>query len=210
MLEGYPIVVDVTSRRIVIVGGGNVALRKVRGLLESGATNVLVISPEFHPDMPVDRVRCVKGLYHSDHLGGASLVFAATDSSVVNGQVVREAQRMGALVCRADSDEEYSGDFTTPAMLRQGPLLLTLSSGGNPALSAMIRDRLARAIDPQWVAMAQLMQALRPELRARLAPARRTEAFRDLCSDPAMQELAGGGVEGLKSWLHGRFPELKD
>lgn len=210
MQDGYPIVLTVRDRRIVIVGGGNVAQRKVRGLLESGAGDMAVIAPSIHPDIPETHVDLVHEKYRPEHLIGASLVFAATDDPAVNEQIVRDAHAIGALVCRADVDDTSAGDFSTPAMLRQGPLLVTVSSGGSPALSAKIRDGLGRAIEPRWVQMAEAMKTLRPVIRASLEPKRRTEAFRMLCTDEAMQELSRGGVDGLKAWLMKSFVELKD
>jgi precorrin-2 dehydrogenase / sirohydrochlorin ferrochelatase len=207
MSGGYPIVLDVAARLVVIVGGGSVGLRKARGLLASGATRVRVVSPAFHPEMPGGLQR-VTEMYRAEHLQGASLVFAATDSPDVNDAVVRDAHAVGALVCRADADEENAGDFATPAMLRQGPLLVTVSSGGSPALSALIRDRLEQAIDPRWASLAEAMQVLRPRIRQALAPPRRRDALRALCSDEAMEQVSRGGVEGLTSWLKMRFTEL--
>jgi len=204
---GYPIVLDVSSRLIVIVGGGAVALRKVQGLLASGATRVKVVSPTFHPEMPA-AVERVTDEYRDVYLNGASLVFAATDSSDVNDAIVRDARKIGALVCRADVDEENAGDFATPAMFRDGSVLVTVSSGGSPALSALIRDRLAPGINPIWSRMAAVMQTLRPVIRQRIAPSRRREVFRELCSDAAMNELERGGDERLRSWLRSKFPEL--
>lgn len=209
MADGYPIVLDVSNRLAVIVGGGAVGLRKAQALLASGAQRIRVVSPAFHPDMPAV-VERVAEAYQPEHLAGAALVFAATSSPEVNDAVVRDAHAIGALVCRADVDEDHAGDFATPAMLRRGELLLTVSSGGSPALSALIRDRIAESLDPRWLAMAEAMQTLRPLIRGALAPARRREVFRSLCTDPAMDELARGGVAGLRGWLAERFVELAE
>lgn len=207
--EGYPIVLDLKDRLIVVVGGGGVALRKVQGLLAASATRIRIIAPAFHPEMPsVASIERISLAYQSEHLAGASLVFAATDSPKVNDQVVQDAHRIHALVCRADVYEENAGDFHTPAMLRDGELLVTISSGGSPALSALIRDRLHAAIDPNWPKMAGAMKTIRPILKKQLSPQRRKEAFHELCSDPAMETLAKQGVEGLNRWLAQKYPEL--
>jgi precorrin-2 dehydrogenase/sirohydrochlorin ferrochelatase len=166
-----------------------------------------VVSPEFHPDMP-DAVERIADAYRAAHLDGAALVFAATDLPQVNDAVVRDAHDRGALVCRADGDDDTAGDFSTPAMLRQGDVLVTVSSGGSPAFSAMIRDRLQAAFDPRWGEMAAAMRVLRPRIRSALTPPRRRDALRALCSDEAMQEFSRGGVDGLADWLKQRFSEL--
>jgi precorrin-2 dehydrogenase/sirohydrochlorin ferrochelatase len=204
-MSGYPIVLDVSDRLIVIVGGGNVALRKAKGLLACGATKIRVISPAFHAEMP-PAVQRVMGKYRREHLSGATLVFAATDVASVNEQVERDAREIGALVCRADADD--AGDFSTPAMHRDGELLLTVSSGG-PALSALVRDRIAASIDPRWVKMAAAMRTLRPMIREKMSASIRRKVFVELCSDAAFAELENGGVEDLLQWIQVKFPQLK-
>ena len=148
----------------------------------------------------------------SSNSRGAGLVFAATDQPEVNDAVGRDAHAIGAaLVCRADVEEAgESGDFSTPAVLRDGPLLISISSGGSPALSAMIRDRVSKRSTRRWVQLAQAMQTLRPMLREQVKdPAQRREIFKELCADAAADQLAVGGVEQLSRWLGERFPELK-
>src|SRR5450432_203229 len=117
-MSGYPIVLNLSDRLIVIVGGGNVALRKIKGLQDSGAKNIRVISPKFHEKIPQNIERVAEN-YRREHLGGATLVFATTDSPAVNEQVEQDANEIGALVCRADADD--TGDFSIPAMHRNGP-----------------------------------------------------------------------------------------
>jgi precorrin-2 dehydrogenase/sirohydrochlorin ferrochelatase len=208
--EGYPIVLNLADRSVVVIGGGSVALRKVQGLIASGASRIRIVSPSFHAEMPAESsvLQRVVGAYRPEHLDGASLVFAATDSADVNDAIVRDSNKMGALVCRADVDEDNAGDFATPAMIRDGALLITVSSGGSPALSALIRDRLKAAIDPRWSMMADAMRQIRPLLRKTLAPKQRKQAFRDLCSEDAFNALSAGGIEQLLQWLRVKYPEF--
>src|SRR5689334_10910631 len=122
---------DMTDRTAVIVGGGTVAARKARGLLEAGA-KVRCVSPVFSPEIPGNVERIAEG-YASRHLDGAFLVFAATDNREVNNAVVRDAQARGLLVNRADAEEGRPGNFVVPASHRAGNLVLSVS-GGSPAL----------------------------------------------------------------------------
>src|SRR5688572_19889213 len=115
---------DVTERLVVIIGGGAVAVRKVKTLLEAGATRVRVVSPTFREQMPT-QVERVPETYKSRHLDGAGLVYAATDSPDVNDQVVRDAKSRGVLVNRLD-DGFPPGDFVTPAGWRQGEVVLAV------------------------------------------------------------------------------------
>jgi precorrin-2 dehydrogenase/sirohydrochlorin ferrochelatase len=200
----YPLMLDVSSRLVVIVGGGGVAARKARGLLEAGATRVRVVSPAFCESMP-DGTERVGREYQAGDLDGASLAFAATDRPEVNQAVVRDANRLGILVNRADADEEAPGDFSTPAVLREGEVVVTVSAGGSPALAGVVRDGLRDRLDARWIAMAAAMRELRPRIRDGGAPIEtRRAAFRDLACDEAMAVLDRGGVDELWSWLERR------
>jgi siroheme synthase-like protein len=202
---------DVTDRLVVIVGGGPVAARKARGVLDAGATRVRCVSPAFDAAMP-DAVERVEETYEPRHLDGAGLVFAATDLPAVNDAVVRDARARGALVSRADADEDVLDDFTVPAVWRNGPFTVAVSAGGNPALAALVRDGLAQKWSPQWTVLAEVGNWLRPKLRTvtALEPEVRRAVMRDLASDEAVRVLRDGHeVQGLMKWLHDRHPELK-
>jgi precorrin-2 dehydrogenase/sirohydrochlorin ferrochelatase len=201
---GYPIMLDVTDRLVVIVGGGSVAVRKARGVLEAGAKRVRCVAAEIDPAMPPP-VQRVAEQYDARHLDGAGLVFAATDTREVNDAVVRDAQARGALVSRADHDEARPGDFTTPAKLRQGPVTVAVSAGGSPSLAVLIRDGLLERWDLRWTLMAEMMQSLRREITVETPdPLARREAFRALATEEALDVLERAGVQGVKDWLSGR------
>jgi precorrin-2 dehydrogenase/sirohydrochlorin ferrochelatase len=197
---------DVTDRLVVIVGGGPVAVRKARGVLEAGGTRVRCVSPTFDPGMP-EGVERVPEAYEARHLDGAGLVFAATDLAAVNDAVVRDARARGVLVNRADADDEQPGDFAVPAKLRQGPVTVSVATGGSPALAVLIRNRLVERWDPRWSQMAEMMLGLRRVLVERLEdPQARREAFRDLATDEALDVLDASGPEGVVQWLLARHP----
>ena len=209
MRHAYPIMIDVTDRPVVIVGGGPVAVRKAGGVLEAGATRVRVVSPAFDPAMP-EGVERVTATYEAAHLDGAGLVFAATDLPAVNDAVVRDARSRGVLVSRADADEEDPGDFTVPARWRSGPVTVAVSTGGNPALAVTVRDGLKARWDDRWTRMAELMVVLRSQFRAApdVGPAMRREIFRDLATEEALGVLDRVGFEGLVDWLKRKHPGL--
>ena len=125
-------------------------------------------------------------------------------------QSIAGAHAAGALVNRADVDEDSPSDFATPAQLLLGSVTIAISAGGSPALAAMIRDELATRLDPNRIAMADAMQQLRPMLRSAttLTPVRRRGAFRDLATTEACNLLANAGMDALLQWLRHRYPEL--
>jgi precorrin-2 dehydrogenase / sirohydrochlorin ferrochelatase len=199
---------DVRTRRIVIIGGGNVASRKALGLVEAEATNVQAVAPQFTAEFPKS-VALITAQYEKSHIESAALVFAATNDPQVNSTVVRDAHELGLLVCRADTDEEQAGDFITPAKLREGAITVTVAAG-SPALAVVIRNGLAQHLDKRWRLMADAMLTLRPMIVAapQTDPDARAGIFRDLATQDALDVLARDGPDGLKRWLIERHPEL--
>jgi cobalt-precorrin 5A hydrolase/precorrin-3B C17-methyltransferase len=142
----YPIVLtNLSGAPVVVVGGGPVGERKVRGLLETGA-RVRLISPEASPQLrawaAAGRIVWQPRAYAPGDLAGARLVFAATGEREVNARVARDAALHGALCNVADAPEE--GDFHLPALHRSGEMTIAVSSGGAaPGRSAALRDAIA-------------------------------------------------------------------
>jgi precorrin-2 dehydrogenase/sirohydrochlorin ferrochelatase len=197
---------DVSQRLVVIVGGGAVAARKARGLLDAGATHIRIISPEFCDTVPTNLER-ITGVYDPHHLDGAELVFAATDDAAVNAAVVNDAHRLNLFVNRADPTESSEGDFATPAALRHEDLVVTVSTGGAPALAAAIRDDLRAKLDPRWVTMIRAAKELRPRALEILPLERRRLILRDMTTPQALEVLGRHGPEGLWNWLCQRHPQ---
>jgi siroheme synthase-like protein len=209
MPHTYPMMLDVTDRPVVIIGGGAVAARKAAGLIECGATRVRCVAPDFEPGMRKE-VERVAERYEPKHLDGAGLVFAATSDAAVNAAVVRDARARGVLVNRADAGADAPGDFITPARFREAETITVTVSAGSPALAVFIRDDIARRWDPRWSRMAEAMQELRPAIVARqdLPETQRRRIFSELATPDAMNVLAEGGIGALRAWLAARIPEL--
>jgi precorrin-2 dehydrogenase / sirohydrochlorin ferrochelatase len=208
MSAKYPILIDLSERLVVIIGGGTVAARKARGVMSAigSRTLVRVFAPEFHPSMPteVDRVATP---YRPEHLRDASLVFAATDSPEVNADVVREAKFHGIFVSRVDDPDD--GDFIVPAVHRDGAITIAVSAG-SPALSAFIRDRIAAEVDDAWRMLAEQMQSIRPLIvKSELLSAERADVLRSLASQDAIEVLVADGADGLRTWLAAKYPKLQ-
>ncbi|WP_406698137.1 NAD(P)-dependent oxidoreductase [Singulisphaera sp. Ch08] len=164
-MAGYPIELELRGKRVLVVGLGPVGRRKVAGLVAAGA-RVLVVDPAARvADLPVGVEICAES-YRADHLQEMTLAFAAA-SAVVNRAVVADARRAGVWVGSASDPSE--GDFAVPAVWRDGPLTLTVStSGASPALAAVLRDRAARALGPAAAGLVALLAELRPEVLVRL------------------------------------------
>jgi precorrin-2 dehydrogenase / sirohydrochlorin ferrochelatase len=159
----YPVNLNIQNRFCLIVGGGEVASRKIEPVLACGA-RVRVISPaactRIRELAIAGRIEWQQRGYRPGDLQGAFLVFAATDNVDVQQQVVSEAQERGILMNSADNPEACT--FQVPATVRQGDLLLTISTGGgSPALAAWIRKRLAREFAPEYGLLVRLFATIR-------------------------------------------------
>ena len=155
----YPLFMDVSGSRCVVVGGGGVASRKARGLLESGA-RVVVVSPEVVPEIEGMDVTVERRPYRPGDLAGAALAFAATDRREVNAAVAREAKENGIPVNVADRPAE--GDFALPSVLRRGGLQVAVSTGGaSPTLARKIRAAMEPSFAAEWAGIVERFRAAR-------------------------------------------------
>lgn len=182
-MGGYPIVLTGLTRAVVI-GAGDVALRKMEGLLASGAA-VFVISPS--ATIPVlflartGRISLNLRSYVRGDLEGAQIVIAATDESSVNDAVYREAMERGLLVNVVD-DPAHS-TFHVPAVLHRGPVTVAISTGGaSPFLSRLLRRKLARTIGDEYGALAALLAGWRAWILENVPRDRRNLLWEELAA----------------------------
>lgn len=162
----YPVSLDVTGRACLVVGGGRVAARKARTLLECGA-NVTVIAPTMAPEMEelTDRLEAVeRRAYAGGDAARFRLVVTATGLPDVDGSVHDDAEAAGVWVNSAD-DRAHSS-FILPAVHRDGAVTVAVSTSGlSPALSSWLRDRLAAECGENAGALAALIGEARERLR---------------------------------------------
>ena len=139
----YPLDLDLDGRRVVVVGGGRVALRRVRGLLAAGA-DVTVIAPRVDPELAGLPLAVCRREYRGGDLAGAWLVHAATDDPAVNTVVASEAERCRVWCVRAD-DAALSRAWT-PAVTRHGDVTVAVTAGGDPRRAQRLRAAISSAL----------------------------------------------------------------
>jgi len=150
---------DVAGRRCVVVGGGPVALEKAAGLAGCGAA-VTVVAPDLDPGFAALEVTWVARGYRRRDLRGAFLVIAATSDRAVNERVHRDAEARGLLSNVADVPALCN--FILPAVHREGPIAVAVSTGGaSPALAQRIRDDVAGLVGPRHAGLAEELRGLR-------------------------------------------------
>jgi precorrin-2 dehydrogenase/sirohydrochlorin ferrochelatase len=162
----YPVSLDITNKLCVVVGGGNVAARKVRGILTAGG-HVRIVSPECSARLDAlmgqSGIEWRQKLFGVEDLAGAFLVFAATDNPAVQKTIVQAAHARNLLVNVADSPELC--DFQIPAVLRRGDLSISVATNGTtPAVAAMVRKRLEELIGEEYGFLTALVGAVRDEI----------------------------------------------
>ncbi len=178
----YPVFLNLSGRPVVVIGGGRVALRKVRALVKAGAV-VTVVAPRFARGFEKLPVGCVDEPYRPSHLRGAAVAFAASDDRAVNAAVAHVCRAKGILVNICDDPKEC--DFHVPAALRDGPVAVAVSTGGTaPAVGVRLKREIRGLLSKGWAARAAASARRRKQLRASGAsPASRRRALRALARD---------------------------
>jgi precorrin-2 dehydrogenase/sirohydrochlorin ferrochelatase len=162
----YGIFLALRGRACRVVGGGDIALAKVRGLLAAGA-EVMVVAPVVVDGLCVlakekTIVLQVRPWRPADLLG-ASLAIAATNDPEVNRAVAEEASRIGLPINVVDKTDLCS--FIVPALLQRGNLQVAVSTGGAaPAFAGVIRDRIGEMIGPEYASAVEVLGRARATL----------------------------------------------
>jgi siroheme synthase-like protein len=166
IVDGYPIIVRLQGRPVLVVGGGVIALRKTEGLVASGAT-ITVVSPDFADGFEqLERVTLVQRTYDTSDLDGMWLVVAATNDPVVQQQIFDECEARH-IFCNAVDDPDRCA-FILPAIVRRGPVIVAVSTQGrSPTLAKHLKDVLAAAIPDNVEELAAELSAKRKAIQQR-------------------------------------------
>jgi len=178
-MDYLPIFLRVQGRLAVVIGGGAVAARKAELLLKCGA-NVRLVAPQLAAsarDLLRDhgsaaQISHLCAAFAADHLDGAALCIAATDSPEINEQVSRAARARGLPVNVADNAE--LSDFILPAIVDRAPLVVAVSSAGTaPVLARRVREQIESLLPARLGALARFAGRQRAQVNAALQPALR-------------------------------------
>ncbi len=165
----YPMFLNISGKRCVVVGGGQVALRRVRMLVEFGGS-VDVVSPEVCSELEQlvgsGQVRVFRRAYQPSDVTRAAVVVAATDDAAINRAVARDARGNGTLVNVVD--DAALSNFIVPSYVRRGDITLAIStSGRSPALARKLRVKLEEEFGDEYARLALLVGEVRAEVRQR-------------------------------------------
>lgn len=175
----YPINLNLSQKSCAVLGGGSVAWRKVNALLKADAV-ITVISPTLIE--PLTKLAKAKKLLHKEQLYRQGdlmnffLVICATDDQKINRCAAKEASENGALVNVVDAS--FPSDFTVPAQISRGDLLMTVSTGGkSPAFSRALSKELAQTYGEAYGVYLELLANAREEMKTRLKTSKDREFF---------------------------------
>lgn len=166
-MKYYPLFLDIAGKKCVVIGGGEVAARKVARLLECGA-DVFVVSPELNAELVTmkadNTVFHIESVYSADCLTGAALVIGATDNEKINAAVCADARKLGIPVNIVDDPEKC--DFILPSVVERGDLIMAVSTGGkSPALARHLREELEKKYDRKYEIFLKILGGLRRRMK---------------------------------------------
>ncbi len=207
MTFGYPVMLELSGRRCVVIGAQAIREGKVEGLLAAGADDVLVVEPSVDDRFDgVVGVRVERRAWRPGDLDGAFLAVASSDDGATRAAIARVARARGILVNVIDDTPHC--DWAAPAVVRRGDLVLAIGTGGvSPAVARLVRERLQAEFGAEWVEVLRVVGEVRrdtlpslPDLRAR---AGRWQKALDL--DEAAGLVRGGRTEELRTLLRERL-----
>ena len=195
-MQALPIFINITDRTCVVVGGGDVAVRKVGTLLKANAS-VALISPEICHELQVlvdaKKIHYSATRYHSaDQLQGACLVIAATDDHDVNTAVSNDAKTLNIPVNVVDSPSLCT--FTMASIVERSPIVIAISSEGNaPVLARYIRTKIETMLPEGYGRIAHIAGEFRDKVKAKFPTTQQRRIFWEgILQGPIVERILSG------------------
>lgn len=170
-MDYFPIFCQLKDKPCLLIGGGEIAERKARLLMDAGAM-LYVVSPSFTSQFlewqTEQKLICINEEYHPDYLENKWLVIAATDDEAVNQHVYQTATEKHIFCNVVDSPEQAS--FIMPSVIDRSPLMIAISSGGKaPVLARILREKIEQLLPNSLGTLAQIAGKLRDRVKQRFA-----------------------------------------
>ncbi|HEV7536375.1 MAG TPA: uroporphyrinogen-III C-methyltransferase, partial [Acidimicrobiia bacterium] len=200
----FPLALEVTGRRCVVVGGGTVAEAKAGALLDAGAAVVVIAATPSAGLVELARrgeIELVERRYRRGDLAGVRLVFTTVDGAT-NAAVFADAEAEGVL-CNAHQDTAHC-HFASPTVTRRGDLLVAVSTGGRaPTVAGHVRDAVAAGLPDELGALIDLVAEIRQEGIAPADTAARARLWREALDHDVLGLLGAGQWEAARRLLRG-------
>ncbi len=211
-MESLPIFMRIKGARCVVIGGGEVATRKVAMLLKAEAT-VELISPELCDALEAQalagEIKHIQAMFDASQLAGATLVIAATDDEAVNTEVSVAAKAQNIPVNVVDSPALCT--FTMPSIVDRSPVVIAISSNGAaPVLARLIRAKLETMIPASYGRLAYLARDFRDAVKAKFADTQSRRIFWEKTFQGPIPELMFSGQESAAKLALAKAIEADD
>ncbi|MDH7507785.1 MAG: bifunctional precorrin-2 dehydrogenase/sirohydrochlorin ferrochelatase [Methanomassiliicoccales archaeon] len=192
-----PLMIDLTGKRVVVFGGGEVGLRKARYFAREA--EVVVVSLEIPMGSKDEGLEFVKEDIRTSFerwVAWADFVVAATDDFFLNDMICACAISMGKQFNRADG----IGSFLIPSVIDRGNFVVAISTlGRSPAVSKVLKEEIDKLIDANWSLMVELQEELRKEIKEKIPDQRLREAFlRSVVQDKEILAMLGEDYQSAK------------
>ncbi len=202
-LSFYPMYLNIQGMRCVVIGGGPVAHRKVKTLLEYGA-EVDVISPVINLELQElaqqGNICVFQRHYQNGDLKKARLVIAATNDRNINQQIMEEAKSAGILI--NITDNPVNSDFIVPSSFHRGDMRIAISTGGrSPSLSRRIRQKLEKEFGEEYANLIDIVEEVRTEVRRQKISVKASQWQEALDIDSLLPLLKEGKFQQAKELI---------
>ncbi|KUJ96976.1 MAG: Siroheme synthase [Desulfonauticus sp. 38_4375] len=207
----FPLCLDLSQKKCLLVGIGEVGQRKLSTLLKFKPLQVKIIDP-MRP-LPkkfshLDNIQFYARPFSPEDLEGMHLVFACTDNKELNQKIASLAKSKNILVNSATNPQD--GDFSLPALWQQDSLLLAISTQGqSPALARLIKEELDKCLGREYALLAGLMGKLRPLILNHIPENKRANCFRKLAKT-LLLPLKEQNWEQVKRTILKELPQIED
>lgn len=208
MSRRYFVSLDLTGKTCLVVGGGQVAERKVHSLLECGA-RVVVVSPSITPGLKKlaeeDKLVYRQDYYREADLEGVFLVIGAANREEVNRQVADDCTARNLIVNIVD--DQAKGNFFVPAVVRRGDLTIAVSTAGkSPMLARRIREDLEKTYGVSFGEFLDMLGNLRKEvIRDVASQEQKKEILENMVDSEILSLLKEGCLERVKERLNSAY-----
>lgn len=204
---------DINDKHCIVIGGGKVAYRKIRSLIEYNA-KITVISDKLCNEIlelkGQNKISLINRIYQSGDLKGAFLAFAATDNKEVNQKISNEAKAGNISINVIDDTESCS--FIVPSKVERGPLTIAISTNGkSPALSKKIREELETIYGEHYSAFIELLEKARIKALQEISNISSRESFfKELVHSGIIEYIKQGMTELAEQELEKILKKYKD
>jgi len=196
----YPVFLDITDKRCLVIGGGKVAERKVTMLLQFNA-RIVVVGPVMTKALlklaEEGKIEYFQRTFAVEDLDKTALVFACTDNNAINNKIKKEAARKNIPVNVVDAPDVC--DFIVPSVIKKGDLTIAISTSGEfPLLSKKLRQKIEEIVTDDYLEYLHIMGEFRKHLMKTVKEARKRGIIMENIGKMDIGEVIATGLAKIK------------